>query len=470
MADVDGVEIEGSYRSQIKADIDACLSKMGCQPILFVGSGLSRRYFSAPSWDELLATLAKNCPLIDKEYAYYKQTLKTPLAVGEKFAHLYKEWAWDKGKNQFPAEMFTDASPEQGYIKYAIAQLLTAMTPTDVSSITDPALKREITALKGVRPHAVITTNYDQFLERVFPDFEPVIGQRIIHGTQILFGEVFKIHGCVSDCNSLVFTQRDYDEFNETKQYLSAKLLTYFSEHPLLFVGYSATDPNIKAILFHIDRCLASAGPAGAVIPNIYILEWRRDMPEDYSPPRERIIAIGDGRSVRIKAIETDDFQWVFEAFGGHRPLNGISPKILRSLLHRSYDLVRHDIPRQTVHANFEMLERAVGSGTDFAKLFGITTISKSSSNSADYPYTLTDLAGKIRKPIEGKKSYWHEAQTYLDRIKKEKNCDIKASDNRYHSATKSGQSAASVVHKYSDHLLDLMRRMKKGEIYEIDL
>src|ERR1700730_12745642 len=28
------------------ADIEACVSRMGCQPILFVGSGLSKRYFS----------------------------------------------------------------------------------------------------------------------------------------------------------------------------------------------------------------------------------------------------------------------------------------------------------------------------------------------------------------------------------------------------------------------------------------
>ena len=50
---------------------------MGCQPIPFVGSGLSKRYFNGPSWDELLAYLAKSCPLIDKDYAYYKQALKS---------------------------------------------------------------------------------------------------------------------------------------------------------------------------------------------------------------------------------------------------------------------------------------------------------------------------------------------------------------------------------------------------------
>lgn len=466
MPDANGAATGGDYRSQIKADIAACLSTMSCQPILFAGSGLSRRYFSAPSWDELLAALAKNCPLIDKDYAYYKQTLRSQLAVGQEFARLYQQWAWDKGKNQFPADMFSDAVHEEAYIKYAIAQHLIGMTPKDLSSVAHPVLKAELAALKSIKPHAVITTNYDRFLELVFPEYQPVVGQQIIQGSQILFGEVFKIHGCVSDHSSLVFTQRDYDEFLRKKKYLSAKLLTYFSEHPLLFVGYSATDPNVQAILSDIDECLPHAGPAGAAIPNIYILEWRKDMPAGYAPAREKLIAIEGGRSIRIKAIETDDFRWVFEAFGAHQPINGVSPKVLRALLHRSYDLVRHDIPRQTVHANFEMLERAVSSGSDFARLFGITTISKPSSNAADYPHLLSDLAEKIK----GKGATWHVAQAYLDRIKSESGIDIKASDNRYHSATKIGRSAASVSHKYSNDLLDLMRRMKKGEAYELDL
>ncbi len=53
-----------------------------------------------------------------------------------------------------------------------------------------------------------------------------------------------------------------------------------------------------------------------------------------------------------------------------------------------------------------------------------------------NYPYVLTDLAEKI----EGKGSYWYRAQIYLDRIKKEKGVDIKASDNRDHCATKTGE------------------------------
>jgi hypothetical protein len=234
---------------------------------------------------------------------------------------------------------------------------------------------------------------------------------------------------------------------------------TYFSEHPLLFVGYSASDPNIQAILSDIDECLPQQGTNGGVIPNIYILEWRADMPVNYSPAKERIISIGDGRSVRIKAIEATEFSWVFSAFGANQPLNAVSPKMLRALLSRSYDLVRYDIPRKTVQADFKMLEGAVQSDTGFAKLFGITTINPGSVTNAGFPHLLTDLAVRL---TGNEKERWWSATAWIERVSSELGVDIKTSDNRYHSKVRVGTK--SFAHKYSDELLGMITKMKNGE------
>jgi len=112
------------------------------------------------------------------------------------------------------------------------------------------------------------------------------------------------------------------------------------------------------------------------------------------------------------------------------------------------------------------MLERAVKTGPEFAKLFGITTISRPSSNSADYPYILTEVA----ESIWGEGTYWSKAHDYLDQIKQQKGVDIKTSDNRYHCATKTGRTKTSVVHRYSPDFVDLIERMRKEEEYELDL
>ena len=57
------------YHERIREDIATCMDTMGVQPILFIGSGLSRRYFLAPSWEGLLQKLVDECPLIEKDYA-----------------------------------------------------------------------------------------------------------------------------------------------------------------------------------------------------------------------------------------------------------------------------------------------------------------------------------------------------------------------------------------------------------------
>lgn len=452
------------YQDAITDDIETCISAMGCQPILFVGSGLSKRYFSGPSWDELLTMLARECPLIDKEFAYYRQTLKDPALIGQEFAGRYHEWAWSSGRDQFPLEMFNAEVDAQAYIKFYVARILLHLTPATINDVVSEEMRSEIAILQSIRPHALITTNYDQFLNITFPEYQPVIGQSIIQGTQTLVGELFKIHGCVSEPASLVLTKSDYEQFSRKKKYLSAKLLTYFSEHPLLFIGYSASDANIRSILSDIDECLPSRGMAGDVIPNIYFLEWHHDLPQSCSPVREKIVDIGEGKSVRIKAIEATDFSWVFAAFAANQPLNAVSPKVLRALLRRSYDLVRYDIPRKTVEADFAMLEGAVQSDESLAKLFGITTIHAGTGTNAEHPYLLTDIAVRI---TGSEKTHWSIAQRYIERVSKELGSNIKASDNRYHSKVKTGKN--SFAQKYSSELLEIVIRMAKGDSYKLE-
>ena len=444
------------YRADVRADVANTIEGTACQPILFVGSGLSRRYFSGPSWDELLSRLADMCPLIDKEYTYYQQIMKSPLAIGQHFAEKFQEWAWGEGRERFPPELFVAGTHPSTYIKHCISELLRELTPPDLEHIAVHA--SELAALMAIKPHAVITTNYDMFLEIVFSDYQPIIGQQIIRSANVSIGEIFKIHGCISNASSLVLTQADYDEFMRKKKYLSAKLLTYFSEHPLLFVGYGAGDPNIRAILSDIDENLPEQG---GVIPNVYILEWRPDIQETEYPARERLIAVEESKSVRIKAIEATDFGWVFDAFGSEQPTGGVSVKTLRTLLSRSYELVRTDIPRKMVEANFGMLEGAMDDQGTFAKLFGITTIDQPSALAAGYPYTLTQVSKRLRL------NSWPHAQKLIDRVRASKGFDLKASDNRYHCSVK---YSSTPIHKYSDAAVMLLGKVLAGEDYEVEI
>jgi hypothetical protein len=112
------------YQQEVTEDIATVLRDAGCQPILFVGSGFSKRYAGAPTWEQLLRKLAEICPRIDKDYAYYKQTYGDPMKIGSVFADAYREWAWNTGKSQFPAEYFSEKFPPDIFIKHTVAKLL----------------------------------------------------------------------------------------------------------------------------------------------------------------------------------------------------------------------------------------------------------------------------------------------------------------------------------------------------------
>lgn len=446
----------GDYVIHVTDDIKTCLDSMGCQPILFVGSGMSKRYFAGPNWEELLRSLAKQCPLINKEFAYYKQSYNNLAKIGEVFADCFREWAWGDGRNKFPEDLFTEEKPPEIYIKYKTALLLDEITPSTMEHL-ETELASEISLLQKIHPHSIITTNYDRLLELLFPDFESIIGQRILRTDHASIGEIFKIHGCTSEPESIVLINKDYDEFMSKKKYLSAKLLTYFAEHPLLFIGYNADDPNIKSILSDIDELISTKNE---LIPNIYFLDWHSEISESEYPAREKIIAIDSHKSVRIKSITASSFEWVFDAFGAAPGIEKVNPKLLRALLARTYDLVRYDIPRKSVEIDYETLERAANNDGELAKIYGITVLNNPTAFNATYPYTLTGVAKRL-----GYNS-WHNANKLIEIITEQKGVNIKSSDNKYHIAIMSGEN--SQTHKYSEEVVVLLEIVKNNEPFDV--
>lgn len=406
------------YKKEITEDVHTCLQSMGCQPILFVGTGLSIRYIKAPSWADLLTELANRCPRIEHPLAYYQQQSFDFVKIGEIFADAYREWAWTTGGNNFPKELFATDTPKYAYLKFMACIIIKDMTDRSLDSLQSNT-SWEIAALKSMEPHSIITTNYDTMLEVLFPEYTPIVGQNILREPNISVGEIFKIHGTIDDPTSIVLTQTDYEEWSKKKKYLSAKLLTYFLEHPLVIVGYSAQDPNIRAILQDIDEILSAQGE---LISNVYLIQRPSSPTELLAPPRERVVDLGDGRSVRLKAIITNDFQWAFEAFGTKLPLKKIDPRKLRALMARTYELVRKDIPNRIVEVDFDMLENVTSSSAEMAKLYGISTIGDPTVLSAKWPYTIS----AVGKMLGG--STWHCADNL---IKKDNRKDRRQSEGK---------------------------------------
>lgn len=450
------------YQAEVIADIAKVLGDAECQPILFVGSGFSKRYANGPSWEELLTALAEKCPLIDKDFAYYKQTYDGDLKkIGTIFTDLYREWAWGKGKKSFPADYFSATATADIFLKHTIADLLKDLGPNGRGSYGSKNLDAEIEALKNISAHAIITTNYDEVIEPLFPDYEPIIGQQIMRKGYLAIGEIFKIHGCRTSPQTIVINESDYSRFEEAHKYLSAKLLTYFIEHPLIFIGYRADDPSIKEILYDVYQMVRAS--TADVVPNIYILQWDPTITDASNPAREYIISLAPDINIRIKSITANSFEWVFKAFGQAGNLEKINTKLLRALMARSVDLIRSDIPKKHMEINFQQLEHAVESGENFAKLLGVTSLADPSKVNIDYKYATTGVGQQLGYET------WHEVRKTINTIKEQTGFDITSTDNKYHIALKLGHKSTQLTHRYTQAAVDLFKKVIAGEKYELD-
>lgn len=91
--------------------------------------------------------------------------------------------------------------------------------------------------------------NYNELRQIVWKIFEfnPLIGNDILLSNP--YGSVYKIHGCVSDSNNIIITREDYDNFNNKYELIRAQLLSIFIHNPIIFIGYSISDSNIKSLL-----------------------------------------------------------------------------------------------------------------------------------------------------------------------------------------------------------------------------
>lgn len=446
---------EMSYKQLADSSVRDLLLEFECQPILFVGSGLSKRYFGAPTWRELLKAVFGMMPDGEQKYEYTRQKFNDdPIAIGTALADLVFEWGWSNGKAFFPEEFFSSQVSKDCFVKHLACHHLGSMTPC--ADQLSQEFAAEIAALADIKPHAIITTNYDLFLEEVFEGYETITGQSIIKYNTNSFGEIFHIHGDVSEPSTVVLTKEDYDDWSDKKKYVSAKLLTYFAEHPVFIFGYGLGDDNVRSIMRDIGELVADDT---GLINNVYQVIWHNSELEQ-NPPDQALFIAG-GKEYRTKAIHTKDLKWVFDALKSQSALTSVNPKLVRALAARMMKLIRHDIPSGSVEVNYDVLERVSEDNEHLPTLLGITSVNNPNQS---HPFTLTQLAKRI-----GLRN-WQAANKLIHRIKDEKGIDIRSSDNRYHCKIKTGTRETSSTRKWSPQGADLLAKVLRKEEYEVEL
>lgn len=228
-------------------------------PALFVGSGLSKRYLeNMPTWDELLISIAEKIDISDKQYYAIKQ--KYPDSDPMKMANVADDISErvrekiENGEiniNQILSQDLIEKIPiATSYFKLMVSNEL-----NDLQIIKNDKITNEINLLKKTmdKVNNIFSTNYDTFFEDfIFEDnkMDVFIKQSDLYlSPSFGIGEMYKIHGCISNPNEMIVTTEDYEKYNLNMNIFISKLYTILLERPVIFLGYSMNDYNIKIIL-----------------------------------------------------------------------------------------------------------------------------------------------------------------------------------------------------------------------------
>ena len=367
------MEEKSTKYADTEAKISSALKRIvrdfSSAPFLFVGSGFSRRYMNTPSWEELLTHFAgiirDDDPYIafryyDSQSEYAKTEDRLPCIASLLKSDFNKQWLGSKEFRSKNPLSDTESDP----FNSAVAQYLGSF------SWDRSYLKNEIDNFKNVCGSSIagiITTNYDNLLEKL-SGFVPYVGQSelLVSDPQGL-AEIYKIHGSISKPDSLVLTKEDYDQFRSREQYLSAKLITIFMEHPIFFIGYSLQDPDILELIKTLIGCFDNTNKdkIQKFQDRLFFVSYE---PESSPKISEYGLTYNGSNLLTMRKITVQNFDIIYKALLNYR--QRISVKILRAFKKGFVEFTQTNEPNEFIQVMDIDNERI--SDKDLALFFGI--------------------------------------------------------------------------------------------------
>lgn len=137
--------------------------------------------------------------------------------------------------------------------------------------------------------HSIFTTNYDLILERAYLDCKDRMqelavckrnGEKMASKFSSKCNVLYlKLHGCITDIGDeklpLILTPDQYITHKKGRSRLFERLKEHAYEYPILFVGTSLADPDIRTILLELSEQIESRPRSYMIGPNIQGAELR---------------------------------------------------------------------------------------------------------------------------------------------------------------------------------------------------
>lgn len=428
------------------------------RPILFVGSGISQRYVNMPNWNQLIQELFDRIKT-PHPFEYYMQREKQDLIkVAEKLVNFYSNYYWkEKVKKQSPKELYASGNPKDVFLKYEISKII--LEHFEQFDSGKSVYREELQALRGITPQLFITTNYDNFLENQFPKYTPIISSEgIIAGEQSDSFSILKIHGSVEQYKSIVIDKNDYDTFNENQLYIVSKLITYLVDYPVIFIGYSANDPDIRRVLSSVKK-IQKKNSSSPVMQNMWFIDWAGKISETELQPDVKYLALDGTESIGVNYLKLTSFTELFEVL--HQET--VDVDALKTLQHTIYQIVKSSsITKLDIDvANIDYLKNP----DEFLQLLtkkdvflNLAQMADPDQLAATFVLTPTQLA----KAVFGSEGNWQMVNRFIDEVATQIGLNIRKNNNPYH-VNLSGTS------RYSTAAVDLLKTLRDGKTVVLD-
>lgn len=326
------------------------VSRFNTTPFIFAGSGITRRYYGLPDWIGLLTVFAEKVKKDTFAYRSYESRAgyennpdkKLPIVASLIEADFNELWFNDAPGIRTNSTDVLDAV-EQGCSPFKAE--IGAYIKSRSIVLEDYAV--EVAKLQEISKQnisGIITTNYDEFFENIVDGYTVYVGQDELVFSQLQgIAEIYKIHGSVAKPKSIIINHDDYEAFRNKGKYLAAKLMTVFMEYPIIFMGYSLSDPDIQQILSDIVVCLPD-DKVSMMQTRLVFVEYRPD--EQREEISSSAISV-NGKVIEMTKISLSDFSVLYEALA--RKKAAFPVKILRRFKDDLYSFALSQEQRPTM-------------------------------------------------------------------------------------------------------------------------
>jgi len=311
-------------------------------PIIFIGSGISKRYLNGyPSWEELLKRIWEYSGRGENFYSYLNKLKRKLSSVNQKLddidfivnTEVAKELEQDINDKFDEEKISIDGLTSEDAYKKSISPFKKLLSNKFSNYKMKDDLREEIESFSKMllKSQVIFTTNYDTFVEDLYNQhsangIKKFIGQQGFFERTPEYAEIYKIHGCATDEKTLIITQDDYAKFDMNSVLISAKIISMLLYSPIIFIGYSLTDRNVRKILRDFSTSL-SPKEKQTLEKRLIIIEHKKgenDIIEE--------IETDTDLDCRMTVIKTDNYQKIYDSIS--KIDQGVAPTEIRKYQH----------------------------------------------------------------------------------------------------------------------------------------